>query len=69
MEFSIDNDEDNDNDGEYYGKVKKQCEVGLVIKTDPSKVDKVRLVIGHSMDSETYDLGTDDQKVEYTINK
>ncbi|WP_211284554.1 LptM family lipoprotein [Rummeliibacillus pycnus] len=62
-------DYDEDNDGEYYGKVKKQGEVGLVIKTDPSKVDKVRLVIGHSMDSETYDLGRDDQKVEYTIKK
>lgn len=62
----IDNDEDQD--GEYYGKVKKQGEVGLVIKTDPSKVDKIRLVIGQSMDSETNDMGTEEQKVDGHFN-
>ena len=38
----------------------KQGEVGFVIDTDPSKVDKVRLVIGDSMKTDTYDGGTDE---------
>jgi hypothetical protein len=40
-------DYDEGEDGGYYGKVSKEGEIGVVINTDPSKVDKVRLVIGH----------------------
>jgi hypothetical protein len=62
-------DYDEDQDGAYYGKVNKDGEVGFVIDTDPSKVEKVRLVIGDSMKSDTYDGGTDEQIVEFDLSQ
>lgn len=62
-------DYDEDQNGEYYGKVTKEGEVGFVFDTDPDKIEKIRLVIGHSMNSDTYDGGTDDQTVEFEIKK
>lgn len=61
-------DYDEDEDGEYYGKVTKQGEVGFIMNTDPSKVEKIRLVIGPTMDSKTYDGGTDEQFIEFKLN-
>ena len=62
-------DYDEGEDGDYYGKVSKEGEIGVVINTDPSEVDKVRLVIGHSMETETYDGGTDEKIVEFDLSK
>ena len=62
-------DYDEDHDGAYYGKVNKDGEVGFVIDADPSQIEKVRLVIGDSMKSDTYDGGTDEQIVEFDLSQ
>lgn len=62
-------DYDEDQDGIYYGKVNKDGEVGFVIDADPSKIEKVRLVIGGSMKTDTYDGGTDEQIVEFDLSQ
>ncbi|MDM5338490.1 DUF4878 domain-containing protein [Fictibacillus enclensis] len=63
-------DYDEDNDGVFYGKVNKEGEVGLVIDSDPTKVDKIRLVLGATMeDNDEYEVTTDEQTVEFTVNK
>lgn len=46
-DFIID-DEENDG-GEYLGKVNKDGEVGVIIKSDPAKIKKIRMIIGYSM--------------------
>jgi hypothetical protein len=71
----IDNGSDNanivnenpDKDHLYYGKVKKQGEVGFIIDSAPENVDKLRIVIGQAMDNETYDSLTEPQKVEFKL--
>ena len=70
LESSLDFiDYDEDQDGSYYGKVNKDGEVGFVINADPSKIEKVRLVIGGSMKTDTYDGGTDEQIVEFDLSQ
>ncbi|MCK1982254.1 MULTISPECIES: hypothetical protein [Peribacillus] len=49
-DFILD-DEENDG-GEYLGKVNKKGEVGVIIKSDPTKIKKIRMIIGHSMKEE-----------------
>lgn len=63
----IDYDEAQDSD--YYGAVSKSGEVGVVIKTDPAKVEKVRLVIAGPYATESYENLSDDQIVEFEITK
>lgn len=63
-------DSDEDADGKYYGKVTKEGEVGFVLDTDPSKVDKIRLVIGSTMeDNDEYENTTDEKVVEFEMKK
>ncbi|AQU78440.1 hypothetical protein [Planococcus faecalis] len=61
----IDYDEAQDSD--YYGAVSKAGEVGVVIKTDPTKVEKVRVVVSESMSTETYEILSDAQNIEFEI--
>ncbi|MDN4525506.1 hypothetical protein [Fictibacillus fluitans] len=61
-------DYDEDNDGVFYGKVNKEGEVGLVIDSDPEKIDKVRLILGSTMeDNDEYETTTDEQTVEFMV--
>lgn len=60
-------DYDEAQDPDYYGTVSKTGEVGVVIKTDPAKVEKVRIVISESMVTESYETLTDAQNIEFEI--
>lgn len=60
-------DYDEAQDPDYYGAVSKAGEIGVVIKTDPTKVEKVRVVISESMSTETYEILSDAQNVEFEI--
>ncbi|WP_162287873.1 DUF4878 domain-containing protein [Indiicoccus explosivorum] len=60
-------DYDEAQDPDYYGAVSKEGEVGVVIKTDPAKVEKVRIVLSDSMETETYETITEEQIIEYEI--
>ncbi len=60
-------DYDEGHDGDYYGKVNKDGEAGFIFETDPNKVEKVRIVIDGSMNSETYDTLTGEQTVEFDL--
>ncbi|CEG23775.1 hypothetical protein BN1080_02780 [Planococcus massiliensis] len=62
-------DYDEAQDPDYYGAVSKSGEVGVVIKTDPAKVEKVRLVIAGPYATESYENLSDDQIVEFEITK
>lgn len=63
-------DYDEAEDDSFYGKVNKEGEVGLVIDTDPSMVEKVRFTISSSMkDDDSYENTTDEQVVEFEIKK
>lgn len=61
-------DYDEAQDPDYYGAVSKEGEVGVVIKTDPAKVEKVRVVISESMSAETYETFTEPQNVEFEVS-
>ncbi|MCQ6268795.1 hypothetical protein M1K46_24830 [Fictibacillus sp. WQ 8-8] len=61
-------DYDEDNDGVFYGKVNKEGEVGLVIDSDPDKIDKIRLILGSTMeDNDVYETTTDEQTIEFMV--
>lgn len=61
-------DYDEAQDPDYYGTVSKEGEVGVVIKTDPTKVEKVRVVISESMSTETYETLSEAQNVEFEVS-
>ncbi|AIY04600.1 hypothetical protein Plano_0635 [Planococcus sp. PAMC 21323] len=63
----IDYDEAQDSD--YYGPVSKDGEVGVVIKTDPSKVEKIRVVLSESRDINSYETLSDEQIIEFDVTK
>lgn len=60
-------DYDEAQDPDYYGAVSKAGEIGVVIKTDPAKVEKVRIVISESMDTESYETLSEAQNIEFEI--
>lgn len=60
-------DYDEAQDPDYYGAVSKAGEVGVVIKTDPAKVEKVRVVISESMLTETYETLSEPQNIEFEV--
>ncbi len=60
-------DYDEAQDPDYYGAVSKAGEIGVVIKTDPTKVEKVRVVISESMSTETYETLSDAQNIEFEV--
>lgn len=60
-------DYDEAQDPDYYGAVSKAGEIGVIIKTDPTKVEKVRVVISESMSTETYETLSDAQNVEFEV--
>lgn len=62
-------DYDEAQDGDYYGAVSKAGEVGVVIQTDPAKVEKVRIVISGAMATESYESLSEDQVIEFEIAK
>ncbi|MGE7650462.1 hypothetical protein ACQKM1_22205 [Peribacillus frigoritolerans] len=67
-DFIID-DEENDG-GEYLGKVNKDGEVGVIIKSDPTKIKKIRMIIGHSMkedEEESFDISGEEQTIEIDL--
>lgn len=63
----IDYDEAQDSD--YYGPVSKDGEVGVVIKTDPSKVEKIRVVLSEARDINSYETLSDEQIIEFDVTK
>lgn len=63
----IDYDEAQDSD--YYGPVRKDGEVGVVIKTDPSKVEKIRVVLSEARDINSYETLSDEQIIEFDVTK
>lgn len=54
---------------EYYGKVNKIGEVGMIFDAEPNKIEKVRVVISPSMNNNTFDGGTDEQIVEFNLSQ
>lgn len=60
----IDNDEGEDDD--YYGKVNKESEVGVIFDTNVDDIEKIRLLISPSND-ENFENGTDPQVVEFKL--
>lgn len=60
-------DYDEAQDPEYYGAVSKVGEVGVVIKTDPAKVEKIRIVLSPSMASESYETLSETQNIEFKV--
>lgn len=63
----IDYDEAQDTD--YYGTVNKAGEIGVVIHTDPAKVEKIRIVLSGAMATESYETLTEEQVIEFEITK
>ncbi|SFE53810.1 hypothetical protein [Alteribacillus iranensis] len=62
-------DYDEAEDSEYYGKVHKEGEQGAVFSTPLADVEKVRLTISSSMNSESYDQTSEEQVIEFEINE
>ena len=62
-------DYDEAQDPDYYGAISKAGEVGVVIKTDPAKVEKVRLVIAGPYTTENYETLSEEQIVEFEVTK
>lgn len=62
-------DYDEAQDPDYYGAISKAGEIGVVIKTDPSKVEKVRVVLSESMATESYETLSEAQNIEFEIAK
>lgn len=60
QDFIVGND---DTDLNYYGKVKKECVVGVVIKNP--NINKVKLIFTATSDSNTWNQITPEQQVEY----
>lgn len=56
-------------DPDYYGAISKVGEVGVVIKTDPSKVEKVRVVLSESIATDSYETLSEAQSIEFEITK
>ncbi|EMF47658.1 hypothetical protein B481_0662 [Planococcus halocryophilus Or1] len=62
-------DYDEAQDADYYGPVSKDGEVGVVIKTEPSKVEKIRIVLSESRDINSYETLAEEQIIEFDIIK
>lgn len=62
-------DYDEAQDPDFYGAVSKAGEVGVVIQTDPAKVEKVRIVISETMETDTYETLSDEQVIEFEITQ
>lgn len=62
-------DYDEAQDADYYGPVSKDGEVGVVIKTDPAKVEKIRIVLSESRDINSYETLAEEQIIEFDIIK
>ncbi|MGB6407710.1 MAG: hypothetical protein WBF39_09545 [Planococcus donghaensis] len=60
-------DYDEAQDADYYGPVSKEGEVGVVIKTDPAKVEKIRIVLSESRDIDSYETLAEEQIIEFDL--
>ncbi|MDF9760863.1 hypothetical protein OKW24_002636 [Peribacillus simplex] len=59
-------DYDEGEDDEYYGKVNKESEVGVIFNTPVENIEKIRLLISPSNDAD-YENGTEPQIVEFEL--
>ncbi|TWT25284.1 hypothetical protein [Planomicrobium sp. CPCC 101110] len=62
-------DYDEAQDPDYYGAVSKSGEVGVVIKTDPAKVEKIRIVLSGPMATESYETLSEAQNIEFEVKR
>ncbi|EGA90568.1 group-specific protein [Planococcus donghaensis MPA1U2] len=60
-------DYDEAQDADYYGPVSKEGEVGVVIKTDPAKVEKIRIALSESRDINSYETLAEEQIIEFDL--
>jgi hypothetical protein len=59
--------ENEDSDVTYYGKVKKEGAVGLIIKGKPEDIHKAKFIMGSTANPDTYDEITGEQQAEFNF--
>ncbi len=57
--------EKEDNDSKFYGKVKKEGSVGLIIKGKPEEITSAKLIFGNTVNPDGYETITEEQQAEF----